>query len=132
MAYCRSESSRARRLRFSVSPGCGPLGGCDSSDTDILVTHGPAHMHLDQQGFRRAGCQYLGAEVARVRPRLMVFGHIHAAYGLEDRLLDWTIRLYDEIIGGWAGWRAVLVMLGGVSLWAFPAMLLGRKRLQRW
>lgn len=116
---------------FQYSPDTDPWEGAIPSGTDILVTHGPAHMHLDQAGFHRAGCQYLGAEVARVRPRLMVFGHIHAAYGQEDRMLDWTARLYDEIMGGRAGWSAVLAMLGGVSFWAVAARLLGRKRVQR-
>lgn len=53
--------------------------------TDILVTHGPPAHHLDLHG---AGCGALLAATWRVRPRLHVCGHIHAARGVER--LDWS------------------------------------------
>ncbi|KAK8055754.1 hypothetical protein PG993_000981 [Apiospora rasikravindrae] len=71
---------------------------------DILVTHGPPRHYLVQRDFHRAGCPYLAEMVHRLRPRLMVFGHIHAAYGREDRILDGVQRVYDEVMTGWAGW----------------------------
>ena len=46
---------------------------------DVLVTHGPPLGHLD----RGAGCAVLLSTLWRVRPRLHVFGHIHAARGIE-------------------------------------------------
>ncbi|KAF4615990.1 hypothetical protein D9613_011471 [Agrocybe pediades] len=49
-------------------------------NTDILVTHGPPAYHLDG----RHGCAALLAELWKVRPRLQVFGHIHAARGVEN------------------------------------------------
>jgi hypothetical protein len=50
-------------------------------DTDILVTHGPPHGILDRtQRGERVGCAALTEAVARVAPKLHVFGHIH-----EDR-----------------------------------------------
>jgi Icc-related predicted phosphoesterase len=49
---------------------------------DILVTHGPPWGVGDQLfGGRRAGCEELDKAVARVKPRLHVFGHIHRGYG---------------------------------------------------
>lgn len=49
---------------------------------DVLVTHGPPAGVLDQTAHgAAAGCADLEEAVARVRPRLHVFGHIHEAYG---------------------------------------------------
>jgi predicted phosphodiesterase len=49
---------------------------------DVLVTHGPPHGILDRTVVGEdVGCEELLAAVARVRPRLHVFGHIHEAYG---------------------------------------------------
>ena len=50
---------------------------------DILITHGPPFAILDHglPSEPREGCPYLFEEVFRARPRLHVFGHIHAGYG---------------------------------------------------
>jgi len=50
---------------------------------DILITHGPPFAILDHGGSaeRREGCPYLFEAVFRARPRLHVFGHVHAGYG---------------------------------------------------
>ncbi len=81
---------------------------------DIVVTHGPPRLHLDTRGFHRAGCPFLAAEIARVRPRLVVFGHIHAAHGREDVVLDGVRRAYEEITNDWAGYGALIWMAIGV------------------
>ena len=54
--------------------------------TDVLVTHGPP-AGVGDRTHRGAtvGCADLTAAVARVRPRLHVFGHIHEAYGVVER-----------------------------------------------
>jgi hypothetical protein len=69
-------------------------------DIDILVTHGPPHLHLDSRGFHRAGCQYLAAAIARICPRMVVFGHINAAYGREDLITDRARRANEEVQSG--------------------------------
>ena len=52
---------------------------------DILLTHGPPKGHLDQGG---KGCPQLLREIWRVRPRLVVFGHIHEGYEREHISYD--------------------------------------------
>ncbi|KAG5978339.1 hypothetical protein E4U55_006226 [Claviceps digitariae] len=83
----------------------------------IVVTHGPPHLHLDKRDFHRAGCPYLAQEIYRIRPRLCVFGHIHASYGREDVTLDGVQRMHEEVLRGWAGWGGIIWMATMVS-WA--------------
>ena len=57
--------------------------------TDVLITHGPPFGILDKvsKGYRedRPGCERLRRHVLdRVRPKLHVFGHIHASHGTEQ------------------------------------------------
>jgi Icc-related predicted phosphoesterase len=74
------------RAKWSLIPG----------DTDVLITHGPPRGIRDRVGSPAArllgrmlgqgphvGCNDLRAAVARLRPRLHVFGHIHEGYGRE-------------------------------------------------
>ena len=54
-------------------------------DTDILVTHGPPYGVLDNSPAEYPGPSgdlELRRAVIRVRPKLHVFGHVHAAYGV--------------------------------------------------
>lgn len=52
-------------------------------DTDVLITHTPPFGYLDAvfTGMR-VGCEDLASAVAKVRPRVHVFGHIHHSYGV--------------------------------------------------
>ncbi|KAL7624910.1 hypothetical protein AAE478_004124 [Parahypoxylon ruwenzoriense] len=53
-------------------------------NTDILVTHGPAHTHRDESRHRGAtGCEILRQALWRVRPRIAVCGHVHEGRGVE-------------------------------------------------
>ncbi|KAI6085175.1 Metallo-dependent phosphatase [Hypoxylon rubiginosum] len=53
-------------------------------DTDILITHGPAHLHRDENRHRvAAGCEMLRQAMWRVRPRIALCGHVHEARGVE-------------------------------------------------
>ncbi len=50
---------------------------------DVLVTHGPPAGVLDRTAAGMdVGCADLLDAIARVRPKVHVFGHIHEAYGL--------------------------------------------------
>ena len=54
--------------------------------TDVLITHTPPHGVLDRTvGGEHVGCEELALAVARVRPKLHVFGHIHEGYGVLER-----------------------------------------------
>jgi predicted phosphodiesterase len=51
---------------------------------DVLLTHGPPSGILDRTfSGDGAGCEELRRAVARVRPRVHAFGHIHEGYGSE-------------------------------------------------
>jgi len=58
---------------------------------DILITHGPPFAILDHgpRSERREGCPELLEAVFEARPRVHVFGHIHAGYG--------TLRTTDTL-----------------------------------
>lgn len=49
---------------------------------DLLVTHGPPHGILDEVEGAHVGCEALASTVARISPRLHVFGHIHEGHGV--------------------------------------------------
>jgi len=54
------------------------------TNTDILVTHGPAFGKLDDVVGRRGqhlGCELLAERIAVVKPKIHVCGHIHSGYG---------------------------------------------------
>ena len=54
------------------------------SNTDILVTHGPAFGFLDIPGFgtpMNVGCEMLRHRIDELRPKIHVFGHIHGSAG---------------------------------------------------
>lgn len=59
------------------------------NDTDVLITHGPPQGILDKTPARwgsiNAGCYDLLQAVKRVKPKLMVFGHIHHGYGVLEQ-----------------------------------------------
>ncbi|KAF2498203.1 Metallo-dependent phosphatase, partial [Lophium mytilinum] len=101
------------------------------SDTDILITHGPPRLHLDRRDFHRAGCPFLAQEIAGVRPRLVVFGHIHVAYGREDVVLDGAQRRWEEITNQWAGWVSLGFVAVGMVFARLRAAVSGRDALLR-
>ncbi|XDG02672.1 hypothetical protein ABKA04_002287 [Annulohypoxylon sp. FPYF3050] len=62
--------------------------------TDVVITHGPPRGIMDLTHSReRAGCPDLFAAVARTRPRLHCFGHIHEAWGA--KLVAWREKISD-------------------------------------
>lgn len=94
--------------------------------TDILLTHGPPKGRLDLQG---KGCPHLLREIWRRRPRLVVFGHIHAGHGRQDIAYDAVEAAYDGVVMGQRGLWAVLVMAPYLVLdWLWDALLLPRRR----
>lgn len=51
-------------------------------DCDILINHSPALDSLDKIiEERHVGCEFLKDAIERVKPRLVISGHIHEGYG---------------------------------------------------
>ncbi|VUC21461.1 unnamed protein product [Clonostachys rosea] len=64
-------------------------------ETDVVITHGPPEGILDRTISRtRAGCPQLFAAIARQRPRLHCFGHIHEGWGA--KLVTWRENVSKE------------------------------------
>ncbi|KAK2467215.1 hypothetical protein APHAL10511_000764 [Amanita phalloides] len=82
--------------------------------TDILITHGPPLAHLDAD---RHGCDALLLALWRVRPKVHVFGHVHAGRGVERVQWDRAQMAYEDICAGGrtTGWGG-LVKLGWYKL----------------
>lgn len=59
------------------------------SDTDIIVTHGPcANTKLDLcKSGHKVGCPSLTKRITEIRPKILAFGHIHEAYGVDDKFI---------------------------------------------
>jgi Icc-related predicted phosphoesterase len=70
------------------------------SGIDVLITHTPPFGILDipSSGDIHLGCPYLRAELKRIRPRLHVFGHVHASHGIH--LDDGTRFVNAAVVGG--------------------------------
>jgi predicted phosphohydrolase len=77
-------------------------------DTDVLVTHSPPRFHLDLDGF---GDENLLNELWRVRPRVHVFGHIHAGYGQDVLVFDKLQEVYERILKVQTPWALVWMLL---------------------
>lgn len=53
-------------------------------DTDVLITHGPPDGILDSSFLgEHCGCPILLNRVAKIKPKLHVFGHVHESYGVK-------------------------------------------------
>jgi len=94
-------------------------------DVDILMTHGPPKGHLDNDG---AGCPFLLQEIHRVKPRLAVFGHIHAGRGQEILLFDDAQVAFESIQILRQGIRALCRLLAAFAI-GMISRVLGKKRL---
>lgn len=82
--------------------------GAVPQGTDVLLTHGPPRGYLDLDG---KGCPNLTREVARTRPRVVVFGHIHAGHGREEVGYSGVERGYQMVMAGGGGLGIVLGMV---------------------
>lgn len=71
--------------------GTGTGTGIDESfprNIDVVMTHGPPKGIMDVARYgEQAGCPYLFKAVARVRPLMHCFGHVHEGWGA--KLVTW-------------------------------------------
>ncbi|KAK0667248.1 Metallo-dependent phosphatase-like protein [Cercophora samala] len=59
-----------------------------TNDVDVVITHGPPNGVLDRAvSKQRLGCEDLFAAVARARPKMHCFGHVHSGWGA--KLVAW-------------------------------------------
>lgn len=54
-------------------------------DTNVLITHGPAHGTLDKHDNVSCGCELLYSKLLEIRPDIHIFGHIHESPGVVER-----------------------------------------------
>lgn len=99
---------------FQYRPSEDLWSGTIPSSTDIVLTHGPPWGHLD--GMKKSGCAFLAREVVRVKPQLVVYGHIHVGYGVEERVYDRVGTAHEAVMGHWGGWETMFGMAWGI-LW---------------
>lgn len=68
-------------------------------NTDILVTHGPAHGVLDKilGGWENLGCEMLAERIKSVKPKIHVCGHIHSGHGYH---FDGTTHYFNASVLG--------------------------------
>ena len=65
-----------------------------SQGTDLVISHGPPKGIMDYtESKQRAGCPELFGAIARARPRLHCFGHIHEGWGA--KLVTWRDQLTE-------------------------------------
>lgn len=67
------------------------------TSTDVLITHGPPYAILDKSPDERIGCKDLLEAVWRVRPKVHIFGHNHAGYGVyaEGQIVHYNVATCD-------------------------------------
>ncbi|TVY41574.1 putative rhamnogalacturonate lyase C [Lachnellula occidentalis] len=101
-----------------MTPKCGNFGfqydpdediwaGIRPKDTDIVLTHGPPAVHLDEG----KGCRHLLTELWSARPKLVVFGHIHGGRGEERFTFDRIQECYENILMGVRPWINIFRMI---------------------
>ena len=86
-------------------------------DTDVL-THGPPVGWLDDNG---NGCGWLLDELWRVKPRLLVFGHIHVGRGQQCIWFDGIEACYANIVRCKRPWINLAMMVWR-ALWSVGAI----------
>ena len=64
------------------------------SDTDVVITHGPPQGLFDRVDGKRVGSASLFAAVARAKPQLHCFGHIHESWGA--KMVTWREEIGDS------------------------------------
>ena len=102
--YLRVSSQLYSPSKFSEHEST-KIWSCVPLLTDILITHGPPLGHLDLD---RTGCYALLTALWHLRPKLHVFGHIHAARGVEFVRWDRAQKAYEEVCAGRAGWSGFI------------------------
>lgn len=98
----RSESEASHRNIKLIKPHWDKI----PRDTDILITHSPAYEMLDMVEAnvgcpfdRHFGCEDLADAIKRIKPKVHIFGHIHAGYGQDhiNGTSSYNVSVCDEM-----------------------------------
>lgn len=94
------EHSRNVASAESVIPGYEE----EERRVDVVMTHGPMRYVLDDTGRGSGGCEHLRRAIARAKPKLMCFGHVHPGWGAErvkyeDSKEDPIVSVAKEWVG---------------------------------
>ncbi|GAB1312477.1 Metallophosphoesterase domain-containing 1 [Madurella fahalii] len=102
---------------------------------DVVITHGPPKGVLDLTDTKvRGGCEHLFAAVARARPRLHCFGHIHEGWGA--KLVAWRGQPsenpshFTDIVNGSSVLLDSLATIGP-GKWDTPETILEKENRKR-
>ncbi|GAB5365330.1 hypothetical protein AAMO2058_001048500 [Amorphochlora amoebiformis] len=90
---------------FWPCPSGNPYYGEIPQGVDIVISHGPAKGYVDGG----CGCPSLAKHIKRVRPRLLIGGHVHSAHGVTDDGYTTYVNAAICKEGYSAGWEAVVV-----------------------
>lgn len=86
-------------------------------DTELVISHGPPKWHSDANLHgEHSGCPHLLRELKRVKPKLVVCGHIHEANGEERLVFDEVENIWERIMES-NGALGSLVGLASGLLW---------------
>lgn len=91
---------------FQYPRGQDVWAGSVPDGIDVLITHSPPLAHLD---LLRFGCPHLLKTLWRVRPRLLVFGHIHEGSGIGSMLFDGLQETYERTVAAGGGFGNLLL-----------------------
>lgn len=96
--FCDWAFNRSRTIEESMTEGAQKLKhpyignhwDLIPLDTDILITHGPPYGIMDYTVYDRlnVGCSVLSYKIHQIKPKLVIFGHIHEARGVLAYKID--------------------------------------------
>ena len=70
-------------LSDATNIAINPIPSFSDQKLDIICTHGPPYKHGDITAHGNVGCPHLLKAVARAKPLVHCFGHIHEGWGAE-------------------------------------------------
>lgn len=114
--YGSPKTPKMGNWAFQYPRGENVWGNAIPDDTDVLVTHGPPRAYLN---LLNIGYDHLLQEIWRFRPRIHVFGHVHAGRGQEWLPYSPSQAAFERgVIERGGIWNLALAFWGFVSsLW---------------
>jgi Icc-related predicted phosphoesterase len=97
----------SQTLSDAINIAINPIPSFSDQELDIICTHGPPYKRGDITAHGNVGCPHLLKAVARAKPLVHCFGHIHEGWGAETvtwgDALDTEKETMEQFKGqGWA------------------------------